>query len=184
MYKLIPWSANLDLTEFYTDAAVRGFENNASQQAMIDCFKNEQRSQVWILYQDGRAIGSVAAHTLDVFPNAYRICARTCTFAEAHPRQGLITTRTLIEQHQNLTAQFFIPACIEWCGKDSNMYISSHPSTVGTQRIVHNLYCPTLEKIGVLTNSGDHFYRGHTQTFWKLNVDAFLDQLGKYPRFQ
>lgn len=183
MYKLVPWSPDLDLTNFYLEAAARGFENNSSQKAMVDCFNKEERSQVWILYQDDRAIGSVAAHTLNILPNAYRICARTCTFAEARPSHGLITTRRLIEQHQNLTAQFFIPACIEWCGPDSNMYISSHPSPVGTQRIVHNVYCPTLEKIGTVTNAGDYMYRGHVQTFWKLNPKMFLTQLGQYPRF-
>lgn len=183
MYKLVPWTAELDLTDFYAEAAARGFENNASQFAMVERIQREREWAVWILYQNDRAIGSVAAHSLDILPNAYRICARTCTFAEARPSHGLITTRRLIEQHQNLTAQFFIPACIEWCGADSNMYISSHPSTIGTQNIVHNLYCPTLEKINTLSNAGDYLYRGHVQTFWKLNAEVFLDQLGKYPRF-
>jgi hypothetical protein len=172
-----------DLTDFYTEAGLRGFDNNSSQQVLVECFKNEQRSQVWILYQNDRAVGSVAAHTLDILSNAYRICTRTCTFAEAHPRQGLITVRKLIEQHQNLTAQYFIPACIEWCGADSNMYISSHPSEVGTQRIVHNVYCPTLENIGTLTKAGEIQYRGHMQTFWRLNTLVFLQQLAENPRF-
>ena len=184
MYKLIPWSENLDLAEFYVEAEKRGFENNSSQRALVDCFNNESRSQVWILYQSDRAVGSVAAHSLELFgTNAYRICARTCTFAEARPSHGLITRRRLIEQHQNLTAQFFIPACIDWCGADSDMYISSHPSTVGTQRIVHTVYCPTLEKIGTVTRAGDYMYRGHSQTFWRLNTQVFLNQLGQYPRF-
>jgi ribosomal protein L33 len=183
MYKIVPWSEDLDLTDFYAEAGRRGFANNASQFAMVERIQREREWAVWILYQDSRAVGAAAAHSIDLFPNAYRICTRTCTFAEAHPRQGLITTRKLIEQHQNLTAQFFIPACIDWCGADSNMYISSHNGTTGTERIVHNVYCPTLEKIGTLTNAGSTLYRGHEQTFWKLNTKVFQEQLEQRPRW-
>lgn len=182
MYKLIRWTPELDLTDFYLEAGKRGFDNNSNQKMLVDSLSKETRWAVWILYQGDRAVGSVGAHSLPEFgTNAYRICARTCTFAEARPRHGLITTRKLIEQHQNLTAQYFIPANIEWCGVDSDMYISSHPSTVGTQRIVHNVYCPTLEKIGTLSNAGSVFYRGHEQTFWKLNTQVFLNQLKAHP---
>jgi hypothetical protein len=184
MYKLVPWSADLDLTDFYARAKARGFDNNASESALVHCFRNEPRSQVWILYQDDIAVGSVAAHSLNILgTNAYRICARTCTFAEARPSHALITVNRLIKQHQNLTAQFFIPACIEWCGADADMYISSHPSEVGTQRMVHNVYCPTLVKTGTLERTCELEYRGHLQTFWKLNVPVFLEQLNRYPRW-
>lgn len=184
MYKLVPWSATLDLSEFYTRATERGFVNNASQKAMIDCFAKEERSQVWILYQGEKAVGSVAAHSLpELGANAYRICARTCTLAEARLSHALITINRLIKQHQNLTAQFFIPACIEWCGEDADMYISSHPSEVGTQRMVHNIYCPTLVKTGTLERTCELEYRGHLQTFWKLNVPVFLEQLNSNPRW-
>lgn len=184
MYNLVPWSEDLDLAQFYKDAEDRGFVNNSSQSAMIDCFKKEKAFQAWILYQDFRAVGSVVAHSLpELGENAYRICARTCTFAEARPSNALITVNRLIVEHQNLTAQFFIPAAIEWCGADSNMYISSHPSEVGTQRMVHNIYCPTLVKTGTLERTCDLQYRGHLQTFWKLNVPVFLEQLSRYPRW-
>jgi len=42
MYKIIPWSEDLDLSNFYAEADRRGFVNNASQKAMIDCFRNER----------------------------------------------------------------------------------------------------------------------------------------------
>lgn len=184
MYKIIPWSSELDLTDFYNLAKQRGFENNSSEKALVHCFKNERRSQVWILYKDDVPIGSVAAHSLDILgPNSYRICARTCTFAEASPRTALSTANIIFNQHQNLTAQFFIPICIEWCGEDSDMYISSNNSPVGTQKLVHKLYCPSLEKIGTLTKTCEIEYRGHLQTFWKLNVSVFKEQLAKYPRW-
>lgn len=184
MHKLVPWTDTLDLNDFYIKAKDRGFVNNASQKAMVDCFAKEERSQVWILFQNDSAIGSVAAHSLpELGSNAYRICARTCVFAEARPSHALTTAKRAIKEHQNVTAQFFIPACIEWCGMDSDMYISSHPSPVGTQRGVHNVYCPTLVKTGALERTCDLLYRGHVQTFWKLNVPVFLEQLNQHSRW-
>ena len=50
MYKVVEWSNNLDLTNFYSEATRRGFVNNASQKAMIDCFRNEREWNAWILY--------------------------------------------------------------------------------------------------------------------------------------
>ena len=184
MFKIVPWTEDLDLTEFYTKAAARGFENNSTQKALVNCFDNEREKQVWILYSNESPIGSVAAHSLDTFgPNSYRICARTCTFGEARPSHSLITVNRLINEHQNLTDQFFIPQCIEWAGIDNDLYISSHPSTVGTQKMVHNIYCPTLEKKGLFEKSAEVFYRGHVQTFWKVHTRRFLDDLSKYPRW-
>lgn len=179
MYKIIPWSPYLDLTEFYAEADRRGFVNNASQKAMIDCFRKEREWCVWILYYNDVAVGSVAAHSID---EGYRICARTCVFSDLLPL-NTIRTRNQIETHQHITAQFFMPACIEWAGNNSDMYITTHPSDVGTQRLVHNIWGPSLEKTGVLTRSFDKQYRGHLQTFWKLNTDVFLEQLGKVKKW-
>ena len=173
MYKIIPWSEQLDLADFYTNAAQRGFVNNSSQQAMIDCFRNEQEWRVWILYYNDRAVGSVAAHTID---EGYRICARTCVLSDLLPLNTL-RTRNQIATHNHVTAQYLMPACIEWAKEP--MYITSHPSEVGTQRLVHTIWGPTLEKTGVLTRAFEKHYRGHLQTFWKLNVDVFKEQLDK-----
>lgn len=179
MYKIIPWSEDLDLTEFYSEAGARGFVNNSSQRAMIDCFRDEARWNVWILYYNNRAVGSVAAHTIGDL--GYRICARTCVLTNHLPK---VTLRTLnqIKTHQHVTAQFFMPACIDWVG-DHDMYITSHASEVGTQRLVHNIWGPALESTGVLTRAFEHAYRGHKQTFWKLNKEVFLDQLSKVERW-
>lgn len=184
MYSLKEYSPELDLTYFYREAERRGFYNNSNKKAMIDCFSYEREFKAWILYHNELPVGSVAAHSLDILgPNSYRICARTCSFTETRPINGLLTVKRMIIEHQHVTPQFYIPACIEFCGVDSNMYISSNNSDVGTQKIVHNLYCPTMEKIGILTKECELEYRGHLQTFWKLNVDVFLRELNKYPRW-
>lgn len=173
MYKIIPWSEDLDLRDFYALAKSKGFINNASQQSMVDCFRNEREWCVWILYYNDVAVGSVAAHSID---EGYRICARTCAFTDLMPLDTL-RTRNQIKTHQHITAQFFMPACIEWVGKKGDMYITSHPSHVGTQRLVHNIWGPAMESTGVLSRAFEKEYRGHLQTFWKLHSHVFLEQL-------
>ena len=185
MYKLLDWNESLDLTEFYNEAGRRGFENNSSQKKMIDCFKNEREWKVWILYQNEKAVGSVAAHSFDdMFPGSYRICARTCSFGEARPNNAITTVNRLIREHQNLTAQFFIPVCIQWAGENKDLYITSTNSQLASQRLVHNIYFPTLAKIGTVEKIGNIFYRNTDQTAWKLNVEIFLNQLSLYPRWK
>ena len=185
MFEIVLWTKDLDLDEFYAEAARRGFYNNSSQKTMIDCLRNEKEWAAWILYQNNRAVGSVAAHSFDdvMGPNSYRICVRTCSFAEAVQRKSMITIKRLIAEHQNLTSQFFIPQCIEWCGKDKNLYITSNESKVGTQRLVHNIYFPTLVKSGVMSKIKDVHYRYTDQTVWQLNVDKFYEELNKYPKW-
>jgi hypothetical protein len=178
MYKIIPWSDDLDLTDFYAEANRRGFANNASQEAMIDCFRNEREWCVWILYHNNLAVGSVGAHSIE---EGYRICARTCVLTHLLPIDTL-RTRNQIVTHQHVTAQFFMPTCIEWVG-NNDMYITSHPSDVGTQKLVHSIWGPSLEKTGVLTRSFEKHYRGHKQTFWKLHSEVFLEQLSKVDRW-
>lgn len=172
MYKIVPWTTDLDLTHFYADAARRGFTNNSSQRVMIDCFKNENEWKVWILYYNEVAVGSVAAHSIS---EGYRICARTCVLTDLLPARSL-RTRNEIITHQHVTAQFLMPVCIKWA-VSKDMYITTHPSDVGTQRLVHTIWGPSLEKSGVLTKAFEKEYRGQVQTFWKLNPTIFLTQL-------
>jgi hypothetical protein len=183
MYDLIEWTESLDLTEFYSIAKQKGFTNNSSQKALVDCFKNEEDWRVWILYYNNIAAGSVACHSLNVLPNSYRICARTCVITELLPIQHLRSLGYTIKRHQNITAQFYIPKCIEFAGKDKDLYITSHASEVGTQRAVHQIYCPALVETGALTKAHEIMYRGSVQTFWKLNTEVFLDQLNKETRW-
>lgn len=184
MFKIVPWSIDLDLTEFYKGAAARGFENNSTQKMLVDCFQKEDKWQVWILYYNDEAIGSVACHTFDPMGvDSYRICARTCVFSDKVPRNNIRNLTYTIKQHQNPTAQFFIPTCIEWAGKDKNFFITSNESVVASQRQVHRIYCPALVETGALEKTIEVQYRGQLQTAWKLNVDVFYNQLEKFGRW-
>ncbi len=178
-YRILPFSENLDLNQFYITAKSKGFKNNSNQQMLVDCFRKEREWQVWILFYNDLAVGSVAAHSIE---EGYRICARTCVLSELLPLNTLRTKNQIIT-HQHVTAQFFMPTCINWVNNRGDIYITSHPSNVGTQRLVHNIWGPSLEKTGVLKKSFEKFYRGHLQTFWKLNSDVFLEQLKLYPRW-
>jgi len=173
MYRITPWSPDLNLDEFYAEATRKGFVNNANQQAMVDCFKNEKEWGMWILYYNNIAVGSVGAHSIE---EGYRICARTCVLSNLLPLNTL-RTRNQIVTHQHITAQYLMPTCIEWVAGRGDMYITSHAGKIGNQRLVHNVWGPSLEKTGVLSRSFEKNYRGHLQTFWKLNVDVFLQQL-------
>jgi hypothetical protein len=115
-------------------------------------------------------------------PKSYRVLTRVCTFAEGRKGAGLITPKRLVAEHQNLTDQFLLPQCIEWAGRE-NLYATSNASKEASQRLVHSYYFPTLEKIGVVSRIKDVHYRHTDQTVWKINVDAFEENLNKYPRW-
>ena len=182
MYTVVNWSEELDLGEFYKEAGTRGFANNASQKAMVDCFRNEPEWAVWILYQDDKAVGSVAAHSFThMGPNAYRVLARTCTFGTARQNGGLITPRKLIAEHQNLTDQFLLPACINWA--KGELYATSNESAVASQRLVHRHYFPTLAKLDIVERVCEMNYRNTDQTVWRIYPDKFLANLERYPKW-
>lgn len=185
MFTLVEWSDSLDLSYFYAEASKRGFVNNSNQHNMIDCFRNEPEWNAWILYEKDLAIGSVAAHSFnDVMgANSYRVLTRVCTFAEARPIQGLITPKRLVAEHQNLTDQFLLPKCIEWVNSKGNIYATSNKSKEASQRLVHNYYFPTLEKIGIVKKIKEVYYRNTDQTVWQIYPDRFLENLERYPRW-
>jgi hypothetical protein len=186
MFKVIPWTPELDLSEFYKEADQRGFNNNNSQKAMVDCFCNEQLKQVWILYYNDQAVGSVAAHSFpEMGGNSFRIAARTCVFTDLLPGAygSALRTVSVITKHQNPTAQFLIPACIDWCPPDAKLYITSNNRSVGTQRLVHKIFGPAMETQGVMKRIKELDYRGTMQTAWQFFPSVFYDQLNSYRRW-
>lgn len=184
MFKLVEWHKDLELSEFYTEADRRGFKNNSSQKAMIECFHNEREWNAWILYNDNRPIGSVAAHSFDdVMPGGYRILTRVCTFAEERKDKGLITPKRLVAQHQNLTDQFLLPQCIEWVAGRGRMFATSNASKQASQRLVHSYYFPTLAKLGIVEKIKDVHYRHTDQTVWEIHPKKFYENLGQYERW-
>ena len=184
MYKIVPWSESLQLSEFYAEAERRGFNNNASRKMLIDSLAKEKEWAVWILYYNDIAVGSVGAHSFpEMGDNAYRVAARTCVFTDLLPTNTL-RTKNQIVTHQHVTSQFLIPTCINWVPKDSNLYITSNESNLGTQRLVHKIFGPAMQQTGQMSKVKNMMYRGEEQTVWKLFPDKFLEELGKYPKWK
>jgi hypothetical protein len=187
MYNIIPWSNELNLEEFYKDAAARGFMNNSSQKNMIDCFKNEKHWKVWILYYNNSAVGSVAAHSFDdvMGENSFRIAARTCVFTDklSDNYNTALRTISVITKHQNPTSQFLIPTCINWAPQNARLYITTNKNEVGTQKKVHTIFGPALERKGIMKQIKEVYYRSTNQTVWELFPDKFSDDLARYPKW-
>lgn len=180
MYKIIPWSTDLDLTEFYAIANAKGFVNNASQKMLVDSLSKEDKWCVWILYYNDKAIGSVGAHSFpEMGADCYRIAARTCVFSDMLPMNTL-RTRNQIVTHQHVTSQFLIPACINWAPEGSKLFITSNKSSIGTQQLVHRIFGPVMEATGQMKRVTEMFYRGTEQTVWQLYPDKFLTELEKF----
>jgi len=183
MYKITPWNENLDLTEFYAEADKLGLVNNNSQKILVDSFRNEKKKQVWILSYNDKPVGSVAAHSFDDFkPGAYRILARTCVLSHHTPFRSVGTIEAF-KKHQHVTARFFLPTCVEWCGIDSDMYITTHPEPTGQMKSVHRLITGVWQKTGLIEHQGEVFYRGSLQSVWRVNAHKFMAELEKYPAY-
>jgi hypothetical protein len=185
-YKVVRWTSDLDLTEFYATAESKGFVNNSSQKMLVDSLAKEREWCVWILYYNNKAIGSVGAHSFpEMGDNAYRVAVRTCVFTDMilGTYGAGLRTISVITEHQNPTAQFLIPTCINWAPVGSSLYITSNESSVGTQRRVHRTFGPALEKLGQMKRIKEIDYRGTIQTVWQLFPDKFLKEISKYPRW-
>lgn len=184
MYKIIPWSPDLDLTEFYATAAAKGFVNNSSQKMLVDSLAKEKEWCVWILYHNNNAIGSVGAHSFpEMGEDAYRIAVRTCIFSDMLPLRGLRTRKEIVT-HQHYTSQFLIPVCLDWTPLNSRLYITTNGKETGTQKLVHKIFAPAMEATGQMSRIKDLYYRETMQTVWELHREKFLEELGKYPRWE
>jgi hypothetical protein len=183
MFEIKQWTPELDLTEFYATAKAKGFENNSSQQMLVDSLAKEKCWAVWILYYYNKAVGSVAAHSFsEMGEDAFRIAARTCVFSDHIPIPNL-RTKNQIVTHQHVTSQFLIPACIFWVPPNAKLYITSNKNSTGTQRLVHNIFGPAMEATGQMKRVKEIYYRGTKQTVWEFYTDKFLEELNRNPRW-
>lgn len=176
--KLIPYNDNLDLSYFYEKAKEKGFDNNSSKEALINCFDKEKEKQVWILYNDSLPIGSVGAHSFDegMGPGSYRILARTCIIETVVNR-----ARTLreLKQHSHIVDRYYVPQCLTWANTDK-VYATSNMSSVASQRLVHTVYLPAMESLGLVSKVKEVEYRKQVQTVWQYHPEEFLKSLYKH----
>jgi hypothetical protein len=178
-YKIVPWSSDLDLSTFYQTALDKGYFNNASQEKLVDCFRNEREWQVWILYYNDIAVGSVAAHSFDEMGyNCYRIAARTCLFTDHLPPSGLRTIKQWAK-FQHPVGKYLIKQCIDWAPADANLYTTTViANAFGSQDIFHSVADKVLSRQGVFEKACDMTYRNTEQTIWKIDRTRMLDLIG------
>jgi hypothetical protein len=184
-YRLIEYTPALDLSEFYAEASKRGYENNSSQQAMFDCFRNEREWKGWMLEYNGKYVGGVCAHSFDdvMGPGSYRIFARTCVFTDMTHKPIAYTKNNHIVQQQCAPAQFFVSIALQHFGMDKTFYSTSNKNLVGNQQRVDRLWFPAQEKLGRFKFVKTEFYRGCEQNIWQLNSIAWQESLKMYQRW-
>lgn len=168
----------MDLSYFYSKAEEKGYYNNVNKKVLIDAFSGEKEKQFWILYDQQLPKGSVGAHSFDEImgPGSYRILARTCiiqTFV-----QGIGTIREL-KQHSHVVDRYYVPQCLTWANTDK-VYATSNMSSVASQRLVHTIYFPAMESLGLVSKVKEVEYRKQVQTVWQYHPEEFLKSLYKH----
>ena len=185
MLRLIEFDEDLDLSFFYEQCKKEGLKNNSSQDRIWDIFKSYDKHMTWILYNDELPVGSTVAHSFDDYEKgSFRIMATTCilskysTFRTTYGKMGYLNG---FKRHFHPSSRFFVPKCIEWCGINSKMYITTHPEKTGQMKKVHSLIMQLWKGMKLVERVDDIDYRGSLQTVWKFNAKEFLKQLDKYP---
>ena len=182
MLEILKFNKDLKLDTFFKECDKRGLVNNNSQERIYDSFKRYDKFQTWILFRDKNPVGSVVAHSFDDYkPGSFRILARTCILTDKIKFKRIGNFSEHFKQHQHVVPRYFVKTCIEWCGADSEMYFTTHPSETGKMKAVHNIITRFWSKMGLVKRIEDIEYRNSLQTVWKVNGRMFLDQINKYP---
>lgn len=184
MWKVEKYDGTQDLDFFFKEAEKKKFFNNSNKQMLLDSLE-EDDSILFLLYNNNRIIGTTACHKLNgleiLGKSAYRIAARICVLSNLieGPRNHntLRNLRGAPRPHDHPSAQFLIPACIEHCGRDKPLYISTHASPIAKQRAVHTRWAPEWKRQGFLEDPIELEYRGTFQSFWKFKVDAYYNEM-------
>lgn len=185
MWKIETYNGTQDLNFFFEEAEKKKFYNNSSKKMLLDSLEKEDDSKLFLLYNNNRIIGTTACHKLNgleiLGANAYRIAARICVLSNLieGPRNHntLRNLRGAPKPHDHPSAQFLIPACIEYCGRNNPLYISTHASSVGKQAAVHRYWAPEWRRQGFLQDPIELEYRGTFQSFWKFKVDDYYKEM-------
>jgi hypothetical protein len=181
-YKLEIYDGSQDLTEFFKTATEKKFYNNNSKEMLIDYIAKYENSTLFLLYYKNKIVGTTVSHSLDELgilgQDAYRVAARTCVFTDMLPGTygKFLRTSSVISQNQNPTSQFLIPICIAYTS-NKPIYITTNDSKIGSQDKVHRIWSKIMHNHGFLTDPIELEYKRLFQTFWKVDVEYFLQKL-------
>lgn len=163
----------IDMSQFYEQAAAKGYTNNMSYERMIAPLLKTQPSNFWVLYYNDIIVATVGAHLIK--DNVYRIGVRACVL----PHQSDLYKNTNYKSWltaQTVPLQFLLPACIEWVGRDNRMYITTHTEHYGKHKSADNVTRLVARKTGIFKFEKEMVYRKTKQSFWRVDCDA-LDRL-------
>jgi len=190
MFTVIPYSASLDLSEFYQNAREQGFYRHTDP-SVFD-YDRELRAQVWIIYKDNRPIGSFAAHTAFPRPEfkgqiAYMIWNSMCILD--HTPIGVFGPKTFHYGHQNIMSQIVSPVCIRWVyeqegTEDINMYSAFIENRPPPYNKVANKFHQRYQKSGYVTAYKTSVIGADTVQWWTVNHKLFMkdsDRAEKWP---
>lgn len=176
MWKLEIYNGTQDLSRWFEDAAEKNYTNNSSHKMLIEYLQDEDDATLFLLYNNNRIVGNFVTHRLRSLgilgADAHRIAARMCVINDhiIGPRKiSGLRSMNADNCHDHINHQFLYSVGLQYLGVDTPMYVSSHPSSVGSQKIVHYKYCPKLKQLGLLEDPIELEYRGHFQYFWKVN---------------
>lgn len=185
MWNLEIYDGTQDLSNFFLEAEKKRYYNNSSTEMLLSSLENEEEATLFLLYNHDNIVGTVVTHKIKgleiLGKNAYRIGARICMLG--HLVQGKRNHNTLRNlrgaprPHDHPSAQFLIPACIEHCGRENPLYISTHASSVAKQRAVHTRWAPEWRKQGFLEDPIELEYKGTFQSFWKFKVNDYYEEM-------
>ena len=182
MWKLEIYNGTQDLDQWFRDAKSKKFTNNSSKEMLIDYLQSEDDATLFLLYNNDNIVGNFVTHRLRSLgilgKDAYRIAARMCVInnrVEGPRKISGLRSMNAENCHDHINHQFLYAVGLQYVGLDIPMYVSSHPSSVGSQKIVHQKYCPKLRELGLLDEPIELEYRGHFQYFWKVNIENWWE---------
>jgi hypothetical protein len=174
MFKVVNWTPDLDITDFYDEAKKRGYHNNDSYESMIKPFEDLEDTKILILYYDNKTVGCSISHP---FLDGYRIFTRLCVFTDLTPFRRCGTVKAF-KEHQHVTPRFFLP---EHAKLNAPLYFTTHPEDTAKMQSMHKLVTSWLSQCEVIEHYDNIEYRGSTQSVWKVNTEKWLDDMNKYP---
>ena len=184
MYKFEIYNGSQDLTDFFEGAEAKGFYNNSSKEMLIDYIAKYEDSTLHLLYFKDRIVGTSVSHSLKELgilgKNAYRIAARTCVLNDRIDGERAHAVHNYRHSPMNhWTSQMLTPVCMYHVGLDKPMYISTNTNEVGSQSKVHRIWSSIMHKQGYLKDPIELEYRGLFQTFWRVDVEFYLNKLNE-----
>lgn len=188
-FNVVPYSPELDLTEFYQNAQAQGYVKHTTPEVFN--YDRELRAQAWVVYQDGHPIASFAAHTMFPRPEfkgtiAYMVWNSMCVLR--YTPIGTFGPRAFWDGYQNFNAQVVAPTCINWVYEqegttDVDMFTShSHKRKPPYDKTI-NIMSRHWGRMGIVSHWKDSEINGETVEWWRVDHKLFMEGFNNNPKW-